>query len=230
MKNVMFIVLCFLICSTIALGATINPYFVGSQPYWSYAAAGTNIGVVGTGSMGGSIAGFDDNYLGINYEWRTSVGFDVRAEVLGFNPGDVVSATLIFDTIDLVGGSRDMVTMDQTQSYLLGPDPGDFMYGYHWTTLVTNGTPGDSWSIDITDAFKAAMTAANWAQGISFVWYADNDADVDLGNGLVSPYNGSGDVVYNACFSVVNARIEVVPEPMTVALLSLGGLFLRRRK
>lgn len=245
MKNVMLIMVCLSVCAGIASSATvtINAAQIEGWPYLGYGAEATNIGAY---TIPGSVFTQQDSHLaafsaseyGANVEWRVQVAYDVRPAILGFDPSQVVSAKLKFDTTGQVNGWRDMVAVDQILSWLGGITDGwELMYGYRIApAIVANEAATGSHSVDITEALKVAMnnsiTETRFLSGMSFVWYADNDADVDLGNGLVSPYDGSGTVVYTTGYRVDNAVIEVtlIPEPVTVALLSLGGLFLRRRK
>jgi hypothetical protein len=75
---------------------------------------------------------------------------------------------------------------------------------------------------------------------VSYALLADNDVPPDnfldgtLVDGIEFHCDGEGWVTVSlvgADFSVIDSiRIEQIPEPMTFALLGLGGLFLRRRK
>lgn len=137
-------------------------------------------------------------------EFRTIVNYDVRPDVLGFGPQDVVSATLYFTITPWLNG-RNAVTVDQTVSNLVNPWVTD-MYGQTITSNVfNNGWVDGTYNVNITDLFKEAMNYATENQGIAFRWYNDNDADP------TAPWDSVNRiVVLNTGFHVVNSPTIVV--------------------
>ena len=70
---------------------------------------------------------------------------------------------------------------------------------------------------------KGRMTEASLDGAIGEWWYIDMHCD-GIGDVLVQLWNANGTTVIDTL------TIHQVPEPMTISLLGLGGLLLRRRK
>lgn len=88
-------------------------------------------------------------------------------------------------------------------------------------------------------AAAAAYEEAGWGIGYELVVAASPDGSITEGAQFDLQYCYEGDLTANPTtislyvdpeYEVPAASLPIVPEPMTVVLLGLGGLFLRRRK
>lgn len=76
-----------------------------------------------------------------------------------------------------------------------------------------------------------AMTSTDAADSVDGgLWFTIDIADLDTSGLSYGDTIGSIEVLDKEASSLGTIGITYVPEPMTVALLGLGGLFLRRRK
>jgi hypothetical protein len=80
-------------------------------------------------------------------------------------------------------------------------------------------------------------TEAGWGTGYELATGGTASAPVGIGTLFTMDYSCSGDLAAGTTISLyIDPYYEVpvaqliIPEPMTVVLLCLGGLFLRRRK
>jgi hypothetical protein len=148
-------------------------------------------------------------------DFRTTVYFDVHA--LGFDSNHVDSATLNFTaTMDPYIGSevRNGLTVDQIASFNYGPNYSDMYREAIAQGVVANGELTATYSVDITAALKAAMDASTADSGIAFRFYNDNDADIDLGSGLIAPYDAANHVVnYNTGYLFSTPTIVIESRP-----------------
>jgi len=122
-----------------------------------------------------------------------------------------------FGTINMYGG-------EMTQRYFkvgnrtASADHQAYMNLYDGMVICTVGLElrGDS----VTDIYGGTLKIV----GENYV----NTMNNAVTNGNLIGYGGAGDVqiAFDGTYTVVTA----IPEPMTVALLGLGGLFIRRRK
>jgi hypothetical protein len=244
MKNVVLAMVCLLVCAGIASAdtASIDPSAVWR--YVAYTNPAENLYHVG--------AQASDVLIGQTWsawvqsgpyacEFRTVVNYDVQASVLGFDSSKVISAKLNFIAAPDFSAARDAVTVDQVTGWVSsgGPNMAEM---YSWTVapgVVTNGSTDGTYSVDITAALKAAIDGALYypeyqgTMGMAFRFYTDNDADTQLvpEGPLVAPFSDNVVNFYTGyTFSSPTIEVTYIPEPVTVALLGLGGLFLRRRK
>ena len=74
---------------------------------------------------------------------------------------------------------------------------------------------------DLSGGDAGAQGTEIWTGGVMF-----NLTVIPSATGTFTVYNYTSDYVT----MIDSASINIVPEPMTIALLGLGGLFLRRRK
>jgi hypothetical protein len=113
----------------------------------------------------------------------------------------------------------------------------------HETSWLNAGIYTSTSNGIVSSPFNAYAAAGDLRQ--IFQWTGYNGVDIKSGQGLGDPlqtgawfdfqYSGSaGDMfdiwAYEESTTTAAGQLELLPEPMTIALLGLGGLFLRRRK
>jgi len=169
----------------------------------------------------------------------------------------IVSATPIVvgpDEID-ISGPAITLTVQGTVAEASGGTAGNSntpaggFSGWVWVDYNTYSyqlSAPSAWTSNVGGSLSTFNTTAYLPIGGGFKFVATSDStwtedtDVDEGNWFTfSLSNKSGaslDDIYNVqildgSFGILSSyQVKVVPEPMTIALLGLGGLFLRRRK
>jgi hypothetical protein len=118
-------------------------------------------------------------------------------------PAGAASLDISGVTNEVVSGEVYDATIEELQSF--GIDTTDVQTPLIWADAVIPSFPATVWTGDMLKGF--AFTGLTAGTTIEIVVYGDMDGAV-----------------------LASKTVEVIPEPMTIALLGLGGLFLRRRK
>ena len=151
----------------------------------------------------------------------------LASAALDLTIGSDTDGTSNWDGVKLLGGGLtiDAVLANSVTDYTLQVDlTGDltlvtssvvFADGWMFGNLFTGGDPGDG-------ATSANLTAGDFnAKPAGFGAFTGLGVNGDLGTITLTSTDFTG---------VIGSAIITVPEPMTMVLLGLGGLFLRRRK
>ena len=146
---------------------------------------------------------------------------------------------LLIKVDDLEGESFEVDT--QATITVVSEDTSGWL-GY---IIVEEGGAGSLENVTILDAAgnnasAGPYTEAGWGTGfeLSASAYPDIDPPIAAGEQFSLDYIGAvGDTATISLFvdpeyttPIASVNVTVVPEPMTVILLGLGGLFLRRRR
>ena len=138
-------------------------------------------------------------------------------------------------TVDFVGANPTIT--DTTPVAVFDPGPPMTMYGWNW--LMNSGVamlgsgPYTAWKGAAANvgvgtpgigAIMDPMNATMYSNTVEFTF--DTTVSTILSWGSATDWHTTGGSIILG----PSVPINVVPEPMTVALLGLGGLFLRRRK
>jgi len=142
------------------------------------------------------------------------------------------SAEATGDGGDPVGGYQSMITLDYANyaSYVINGNTNANPYiSINSTASITTAAGGlaGTGTTYGNPKFVAAPAAGSWSEatdvdtGLWFTYEMYADAEGVSYVGLTSDWLGT---------EIARVPINVIPEPMTMALLGLGGLLLRRRK
>ena len=150
------------------------------------------------------------------------------------------TANAMLITVD--GQEGDSFEVDvQTTITVVSEDASSWL-GY---IIIEEGGAGSLENVDVLDpagdlGAAAAYTEADWGAGfeLSASMGPTGDPAIAAGSQFSFDYVGAvGDTATISFFvdpeyttPVASVTVTVVPEPMTILLLSLGGLFLRRRR
>lgn len=143
-----------------------------------------------------------------------------------------------------VDGQRQEAVVDPDTSVvvtIIGEDTANIL-AY---VIVDEGGLGALSGVEVlagagNQAGAEAYTEAGWGAGYNITVASTSvPTNVAIGPQFTLNYSYSGDIAANPTtislyidpeYVAPAAQISIVPEPMTVLLLGLGGLFLRRRK
>ena len=115
-----------------------------------------------------------------------------------------------------------------SEDTMMWTDPVAASYVLPWTI---DASAGDSGSANVQSGYPAAYLLQ--AAGTTTPAYAGTQFSINIsGTQVGTIYISLQDPTYQTEVTTNGSplALEVVPEPMTIALLGLGGLFLRRRK
>ena len=150
-----------------------------------------------------------------------SVNGDTTLDEITIAPSDIITLD-VYDTVganellylDVYDGSGDGVSWFTLSNGQLGPGAGDGASG----TVGPYEATGYM-EVEITNAWLPASTKL---PGVIYLIDLHCDAEGDV---YVEIWDqGGGNLADSLTIH------QVIPEPMTIALLGIGGLFLRRRK
>lgn len=107
-----------------------------------------------------------------------------------------------------------------------------------WSFLNENNgatVNGSGYDVFVDGTLPSAIAAGSSIYSFSFTTSGVGTVTIDAVSGSWATFAGAvgpedGYYEYGAIYGLPYAEITVVPEPMTIALLGLGGLFLRRRR
>ena len=151
--------------------------------------------------------------------------------------GDTVSVEILAGTN--VGGVSEMietvlnVSEAATISAITVSIPGDWS-----ASFVSTSASGDGFNANVEGILPLPISAGDSIYSFSFTTLQEGTVTIDAVSGqwhgfTAEPGDGTQGEAYSDFgppYGLPYAQITVIPEPMTVLLLGLGGLFLRRRK
>lgn len=144
------------------------------------------------------------------------------------NPGDTVTLMISSDAAPGLISMNAVITVTGGDIITAALDLGD-MAAYGWDPTLSGppiGVPGASVEIG---GGSGNFSTGNTATIVGFVDVAYTGLVQVVSIAAGSTYGGSYDVTGSPpVFS--QGIVEIVPEPMTIALLGLGGLFMLRRR
>ena len=150
------------------------------------------------------------------------IGDTVSVEILA---GDSVVSEMLSTVLNVDAGA--------TVSALTVSIPGDWSWLNSGNGTASDG--GDGYNVSLDGTVPEAIAAGDSIYSFSFTTLEAGTVTIDAVSGSWSTFAaavGIDDAWYSsgAQYGLPYAQITVVPEPMTIALLGLGGLFLRRRR
>lgn len=160
-----------------------------------------------------------------------SAGFKLDISETSVMPGDIVTVTVIQEAPNAAGASGGEMTLALAGNVVSTTDlTAGFAEGGTWLWSSNFGIsqiPGGVWFAKVPmlgmptpGVGSLSATGEAYTGTVAFTFTATETTDIVWG--------GTWDGVDMG--GVVGGTVNVVPEPMTMALLGLGGLFLRRRK
>ncbi|MCK5173317.1 MAG: PEP-CTERM sorting domain-containing protein [Planctomycetes bacterium] len=162
-----------------------------------------------------------------------TAGLEISVNGQELSGGSVTSATLGIYTADGFGaftaGNLALIAVDDTMGTIDGTgytSPVAFNLVGQVEDFASVANPAGSTGV-FGGFFSAAAQPAGQVLYDNIIWNALADGDTTIELWEITDTGGDNWVLSALLDSVV---LNQVPEPMTMALLGLGGLFLRRRK
>ena len=158
----------------------------------------------------------------------TTISLTDEGTIISATPGSTVTLTISSDAAPGLISMNAVVSVSGGDVITAAIDLPD-MAAYGWDPTLSGpplGVPGASVEIG---AGSGNFATGNTALIVGFVDVAYTGGTQLVSIAAGSTYGGSYDVTGSApMFS--QGVVEIVPEPMTIALLGLGGLFMLRRR
>lgn len=150
-----------------------------------------------------------------------NAGFSLNAAKTEVNPGEVVSIQLVNDLGGISGfGLGYVIVPEGVEGVLTGADLLPAAGNQSGATAYTEAGFGTGFEVSLADTTPGGAGLVAGPQ-IVFTYIAP------MAEGVYSVVFYNDALGYDA--PEATAAITVIPEPMTMLLLGLGGLFLRRK-